>query len=385
MTDILELFSGVAIIIDDEINQNITPLNGIQKIVKSLKEKNVPFISYSELPNDEMIKNFHSANFILLDWNLSGTQPTPEATINDNILFIKHLNEICFLPIFIFSDEAPHTIEVKLEEEKLYNSENNNHIFVKRKSELDSCEKLFSEIETWLKNTPSVYIVKEWEKAIKNAKKEMLWALYSIFPEWPGILSETIAADGVDINFELIAMLQKNLAGRIISPLFDKAIITKKKGKVNKEDIRKLIECERFIRNDLLPDYPFTGDVYVIDNAYYINIRPDCDIIRKPEEKYLYLLKGNIVDESRINSDVKKAIIFDSGEFIEKINLCYIAFIDGKIIELKLRDLQIKQWNDINSKRIGRLLPPYITKIQQKYSFYLQRQGLPAIPEAGIK
>ena len=160
MTDILELFSGVAIIIDDEINQNITSLNGIQKIVKSLKEKNVPFISYSELPNDEMIKNFHSANFILLDWNLSGIQPIPEATINDNIQFIKNLNEICFLPIFIFSDEDTHTIEIKLKEERLYNSENNNHIFVKRKSELDSCEKLFSEIETWLKNTPSVYIVK---------------------------------------------------------------------------------------------------------------------------------------------------------------------------------------------------------------------------------
>ena len=383
MTDILELFSGVAIIIDDEINQNITSLNGIQKIVKSLKEKNVPFISYSELPNDEMIKNFHSANFILLDWNLSGIQPIPEATINDNIQFIKNLNEICFLPIFIFSDEDTHTIEIKLKEERLYNSENNNHIFVKRKSELDSCEKLFSEIETWLKNTPSVYIVKEWEKAIKNAKKEMLWALYSIFPEWPGILADTVAADGVDINSELITMLQKNLAARIVPPSFDKEIITKNTGKVNKEDIRKLIECERFIRNDLLPDYPFTGDVYEIDGAYYINIRPDCDIIRN--KKDLYLLEGNIVDESRINSDVEKAIIFDSGEFIEKINLCYIAFIDGKIIEFKLRDLQIKRWNDIKSKRIGRLLPPHITKIQQKYSFYLQRQGLPAIPEAGIR
>jgi len=383
MTDILELFSGVAIIIDDEINQNITSLNGIQKIVKSLKEKNVPFVSYSELPNDKMIKNFHPANFILLDWNLSGTQPIPEAAINDNIQFIKNLNEICFLPIFIFSDEDPHTIEVKLEEERLYNSKNNNHVFVKRKSELDSCEKLFSEIGTWLKNTPSVYIVKEWEKAIKNAKKEMLWALYSIFPEWPGILSETVAADGVDINSELIAMLQKNLAARIVAPSFDNEIITKNTGKVNKEDIRKLIECERFIRNDLLPDYPFTGDVYEIDDAYYINIRPDCDIIRN--KKDLYLLKGNIVDESRINSDVEKAIIFDSGEFIEKINLCYIAFIDGKIIEIKLRDLQIKQWDHIKSKRIARLLPPYITKIQQKYSFYLQRQGLPAIPEAAIR
>ncbi len=383
MTDILELFPGIAVIIDDEINRDITSLNGIQKILKSLREKSIPFISYSELPNDEMIKNFHSASFILLDWNLSGIQPIPEAIINDNVQFIKTLKAICFLPIFIFSDEDPHAIEVKLQEESLYDNEDNNHIFIKRKIELDSCEKLFSEIETWLKNTPSVYTVKEWEKAIKDAKKEMLWDLYLICPEWPRILSETVKADGVDINSGLTAILQNNLAARVVPPSFDEEIISKEKGKVNKEDIRKLIECERFIRNNLLPDYPFAGDVYVLDDAYYINIRPDCDIVREPGD--LYLLKGNVVDESRINPDAKKAIIFDSGEFIEKINLCYIAFIDEKVIELKLRDLRVKQWNEIKTKRIGRLLPPHITKIQQKYSFYLQRQGLPAVPEVAIR
>ena len=43
------------------------------------------------------------------------------------------------------------------------------------------------------------------------------------------------------------------------------------------------------------------------------------------------------------------------------------------------------QWNNIKDNRIGRLLPPYITRVQQKYAHYLQRQGLPRIPKQAIK
>ena len=70
---------------------------------------------------------------------------------------------------------------------------------------------------------------------------------------------------------------------------------------------------------------------------------------------------------------------------LEKINHAVVAFLDdGKIIEFKFSDFEIKEWDDIKDSRVGRLLPPYINRIQQRYSLYMQRQGLPRIPDDAI-
>ncbi len=386
MTDIKDLFSGIGIIVDEQISAQSEFSNGIKKIEKSLCDNHIPLIKYTELPSNEIIKKFHSISFIILDWNLSGIQPIPDATINDNIEFIKNLNEVCFIPIFIFSNEDPHTIEVKLEEKGLYKKGANNHIFVKSKSNLDTSEKLFFEIENWIKTTPSIYVLKEWEKAKREAKNKMFWDLSIACPNWPKILYNTIKEDGADSNKELIQLLQKNLSARISFPKLDSSIILAGEKSPSKEELRKVLEKERFL-NGNLPDIPYSGDIFkdIEDkdsNVYYINIRPDCDVIR--EKKELYLLKGTIINETNINRNQSNAIIFDSGAFIEKISSCYIAFIEGKIIEFKFKKLKIYKWNEIKDKRIGRLLYPYVTKVQQKYSFYLQRQGLPAIPKEAI-
>jgi len=382
MTDILALFSGIGIVIDEAIFEKGDTPNGIQRISSSLQEKHIPILKYDELPNDVM-SQFHSISFVILDWNLSGEHPIPEATISDNIDFIRHLKESCFAPIFIFSDEDPHDIQMKLEECGLFT--NNCPIFIKRKDELDTTENLFSEIENWLKATPSIYVLKEWDKAIREAKTKMLWALSSIHSAWPAVLTKSIQNDGGDEPSELMRLLQNNLSYRLEYPQLDADIIGNEVNDVGKDELRNLLECERFIPQDNLPDHPFAGDIYYIEESYYLNIRPDCDIIRSPNDKEMYLLKGKVVDETKINTEDEDAIIFDSGEFLEKKNNCYVAFIQGKIFSFSLRDIKMEKWKKIKDNRIGRLLPPYITKVQQKYAAYLQRQGLPSIPEEAIK
>ena len=376
-SDVIDLFSGICVIIDESLNEETAVPNNIQKIENSLKENLIPIIKLSELPEDAFLQHLHSVSFIILDWNLTGLNPIPEVAIADNIDFIKKLRNYCYVPIFIFSDENVHAIIVKLEEEGINIS---NNVFVKAKSDLDSSEKLFSEMREWLKTVPSVYLLKEWERSVRNAKNEMFWDLSSIHQAWPNILLKTIKADGADTDSELIKLLQNNLMARLKIPKLNRDIIEKTIDGISKQDLRIILEKERFLPN--LPDTPFSGDVYKIDKIYYINIRPDCDIIR--EKKDMYLLKGGIVDESKINSEEQGSIIFDSGSFVEKINSCYVAFIENKIIEFKFRKIEIKKWNDIKSYRIGRLLPPYITRIQQKYAFYLQRQALPALPIQSI-
>lgn len=381
MTDIKELFSGIGVVIDEKINEETRTPNGIQKIIASLKENHIPLLEYQELP-DELIKQFHSISFLILDWNLSGTDIIPEATINDNIAFLKELRNVCYVPVFIFSDENIHDIEVALETHNINIAK--DPIFIKKKNEVDTADKLFAEITDWLKKTPPAYLLKEWEKVNREAKTEMIWSLTDTHPAWPQILKKNIDNDGGDKDYDLLNLLQNNLSYRINLIKLDDDILSQETiGKITKEDLRNILECERFISNDKLPDYPFAGDVYLKENTYYINIRPDCDIIR--EQKDLYLLKGVFIDESNINKqESDENIPFVNGEFIEKKNCSYVAFIQGKIMKISYRKLCIDKWNHLKTCRIGRLLPPYISKIQQQYAAYLQRQGLPSIPNEAI-
>jgi hypothetical protein len=395
MNNVLDLFKGVGVIIDDDLNpQKGKTKDEIWKIKKSFEDKNIPILEYYELPY-EKVANFHSISFLLLDWDLYALgDKITNTIIQQTIDFITDFNKVCFAPIFIFSNESPDDIKLKLSESKLYDDTKSNHIFIKSKSDLQDVD-LFTVIEGWLKQTPSVYVLKEWNLSLQQAKNDLFWDFYNANSSWPSILKQTFKTDGVDENHELCALIYKNLIARTNPPEFDEEVLNTNVESITKDDLRKVLECERFLKKDKLSDMPATGDIFTIQNTqnnesqYFINIRPDCDIIRNSNVE-LYCLKGRVVDENKINnSEEQNPIIFsikdENGVFEEKVNHAFVAFInDGKIIEFLFRDIKIKKWNDVKDNRIGRLLPPYITRLQQKYSFYLQRQGLPAIPEKAI-
>jgi len=398
--DIENLLSGIAIIIDDKIKKEDSQ-DLILKIRNQLKENNISILEYEDIPEDTEICNFKNISFILLDWELF-ERPIPGMLIdetlfiNNNIKFLKEIKKFTFTPVFIFSNQPPGSIIRKLSDEGIYSESSNNYIFIKQKQDLlsdDDDNLLFTEIENWLKETPSMYVLKEWECSLNKAKRDLFWSFYEINHNWPSVLQKTFTDDGSDVNYELGNFIYKNISARTEQIAFDDDILNQEDDGISKEDIRKVLEAERFIKNDALPDIPFTGDLfeYEVDangskeNKYYLNIRPECDIARNSNPD-LYCLKGRILDEQKINSGNDDEISFKKGNFIEKLNNTYIPFIDdGKIIEFFFKKIKIKKWNSIKSTRIGRLLPPYITKVQQRYSSYLQRQGLPAIPEKAIK
>ena len=395
-----ELFKGVAVVIDDKINAERSEKEKIHEIVDKLTDNNVPLIKYEYVPENDEIIQLMNVSFVLLDWELfekpAGTFFDESPFINDIINFIKTLKQVTFTPIFIFSHLDSDTIIRKLIETGLYEEDKSNYIFVKRKGELISEtdeNKLFEEIENWLKATPSIYVLKEWEKSLNEAKNKLFWDFYNINHKWPSVLQKTFTDDGSDVNYELGNFIFKNIMARTEPISFDEDILKIEDNELSKEELRNVLEAERFIKNNSLPDMPHTGDIYSYRvegediDRYYVNIRPECDIARKSNPE-LYCLKGKIIDEDDINPKEQRdnEIRFVNGAFIEKANKVYLPFvISGKILEFSLNDIKIKKWNSVKAERIGRILPPYITAIQQKYSFYLQRQGLPAIPEKAIK
>ena len=415
-----DLFSGVAVIIDDKIDDEKSG-DLIFKIRDKLKSNNIPLLEYKDIPDDEIIGKFNNVSFILLDWELfdrpEGLYFDDTPFINRNIDFIKRIKETTFVPIFVFSKLDSNAIIRKLVDEKLYAEDSNNYIFVKKKDDLisEKNDKIFTEIENWLKNTPSIYVLKKWEQALNKAKRDLFWSFYKVNHNWPSVLQKTFKADGSDVNYELGNFIFKNIMARTEPIEFDEEILKLEDDQITKEDIRNVLEAERFIKKGL-PDIPFTGDLFEfldfeINNGskkekkrYYLNIRPDCDIIRDKDTK-----KGSIykVNEKKYNPqlyclecDVVKSrdIELKNGVITERINSAYIPFVyGGKIFKISFDRLRIFRWKEylfdkdgnetdsnFKSKKIGRILHPYITRIQQKYAFYLQRQGLPAIPAKAI-
>lgn len=410
--NIKNLLSGIAIIIDDKIKKEDSR-DLILKIRNQLKENNISILEYEDIPEDTEICNFKNISFILLDWELferpvHGMYIDETPFINNNIKFLKEIKKNSFTPVFIFSNQSPDSIIRELSDKGIYSEDSNNYIFIKQKKDIlsdDDDNSLFTEIENWLKETPSMYVLKEWECSLNEAKRNLFWSFYEINHNWPSVLQKTFTDDGSDVNYELGNFIYRNITARTEQITFDDDILNKEDDTISKEDIRKVLEAERFIKNDALPDMPFTGDLFEYEaevngskeKRYYLNIRPECDIVRQKNPK-LYCLECRIIDEKRINSGENDQISFNEGNFIEKSNNTYIPFIDeGKIIEVRFRNIRILKWkeklkNETGSEidkmfketRIGRLLQPYITKVQQRYSFYLQRQGLPAIPEKAI-
>jgi hypothetical protein len=397
MTDILKLFRGVGVIIDDDLGPNGKSENPIWGIKESFEEKNIPILPYYELPTAEEVNNFNSVSFLLLDWKLVDS-PNGE---DDNIEFIKQFNEICFAPIFIFSNESPDSITRTLTDAGLYASEKkHNHILVKRKSELYGMG-LFNEIEKWLRKTPSVYVLKEWDLSLQAAKNSLFWNFYKISPNWVKIFYETTQKDNTNFSYEMGELLFENLRTRCFPIDFDKETVSSQSSTTTspdeiRDEIRQVLEGQCFKKDDTSNDMIFTGDVFFVERAveeigiaegYYINVRPQCDCIPREngqiiDDVKLYLIQGKQIDISKEKSKFNDTYgTFNDGD----VKFTVFPIHDGKMVGFDLQELYIQKYGIIKVYRIGTLIPPFITKLVQKYAFCMERQGLPRIPSKAIK
>ncbi|MCU0750172.1 MAG: hypothetical protein MUF13_11570, partial [Akkermansiaceae bacterium] len=112
-------------------------------------------------------------------------------------------------------------------------------------------------------------------------------------------------------------------------------------------------------------------------DSLWINIRPDCDVVPRAgqSEPQLYLLKGRKVPPDKLEIDQYGQVRDRDNQFT-----VYPMF-NGDAYCFRLKDLEIARWSAWKGWRKGRLLPPFSTRLQQKYAAYVQRTGLPTIPK----
>lgn len=391
--NVKELFRGIAVIIDDEIHDSKA---SIYNVLNQLKKKAIPYVEYEKLPNEKIIYNLQNVSFILLDWKLNKSLSSEEVSAgirlpsgieqtNDdsNIEFLRKIQKQCFCPIFIFTDEDVDSIILKLKRAKLYKQNACNNILVKSKSDFKLSGSLFSSLEKWLKENASIYLQKEWDNAYQSSKVNLFMDFQKRTSNWVKILWKTYEGDGVNPSIELGDFLANSITTQMIPLELNGSVFEGIDSAFDTNELKTCLERQCYVQNGFLDSkFPGTGDVFELKNEIYINIRPCCDLISRddtPIDKVeLYLLKAERIKKTEAiieYFDEKYGHFKDNDTFY----LIYPA-CDGYLLKIKFRDLQKYNWKKLKKCRKGRILSPYITKLQMKYSYYLQRQGFPKIP-----
>ena len=394
-----DLLSGIAVVIDDKIdNADAVTANGdvegddpiIEIVNRFEREWNLPFYRTDRMPPKDTWPNLlQSASFILLDWKLwpSGASQLERAGIKENVRFLEQAKNY-FVPVFIFTNESPEDVKNTLPEEIYRNeSQEKSFLFIQAKGELLSDDSLdLSAVERWMKGSASVYALKTWDRVFRDAKKDLFGSMYARSPDWPRVFWNAYEEDGVDPSFSLTQLINDSLRGRIRTTAFEAEILVDSRSEkplVPMNDLRALI-YETTFQSVTSEDHIRCGDLFrQPKKKFLLNIRPDCDCIPRDvsgwDEVDLYCIEGKKMRES----DLRKK--YHNGHFIERVDegVVFSAVENGSIL-FKFNTLRVEKFGKMREQRIGRLLHPYLTRIQQRYALFSQRQGLPRIPEAAI-
>ena len=385
--ELKDLLSGIAVVIDDKIedDRDEDP-DRILEIVNQLEQGwNLPFYKAIKIPPKDTWPNLlQAASFILLDWKL---WPNSSSELEKlNIEFIEQAKDY-FVPVLIFTNEDPEDIKIKLPDD-IYQEETaeKSFVFVQRKEELLHGGELgLSAIEQWMEKNASVYALKTWERVFHAAKKDLFSSMYARSPDWPKVFWKAYKADDVDPSSSLTHLINDNLRGRMRTDAFEAKTLEAAPAEVPQEDLQELIG-EISFQDDVPANEIGCGDLFrTSEKGYLLNIRPDCDCVPRGGQRMdrveLYCIEG----EEMSDEELKDSHQVRLGQFEEKIGES-IAFSihERKSVRFRFRKLRIKRFAELKSQRIGRLLHPYLTRIQQRYALYLQRQGLPRIPEAAV-
>ena len=395
--DLKDLMSGIGVVIDDAFDERrLVPddeagnTDPIFEIVKQIEQQwNLPFLTASSMPSEDKWPGLlQAASFILLDWRLwpTGAAELERDGIERNIRFLNEAKDY-FVPVFIFTNESAEDVTNSLPT-AVYpaGSPEKNFVFVRNKTRLLTDGSLdFGDIEQWVLGNASVYALKTWDRAFLAAKKELFGSMYARRVDWPRVFWKAYADDGVDPSSSLTHLINDSLRGRMRTGAFEAEILAEPAAEVQRGDLQALIAETSVRRREVLPEEEIgCGDMFRDqDGTYLLNVRPDCDCVPRDgtelDDIKLYCVEGRPMADAGVRNRYR------NGHFEERIwESIAFSVHAGRSVRFDFRKFRVQKFSALKDQRIGRLLHPYLTRIQQRFGLYLQRQGLPRIPEAAI-
>ena len=385
--------------IDDEVDELASQANALKK---DFETRGVKFITFKDIPGEEFLTSFDAISFIIIDWKLySASSIDMELSIGAGE-FIKEeegkvlnllevLLDLYFVPIFIFTKEDTNYIVNQIEgRDRLSKCLESNQLIVENKASLDisKIEELF---ETWCSNNPAAYALKQLDKSLLKAKSKLLNVLSTYDNQWPLTVYNTLKADAaVDADREFNDFLSDLLIGYLEPITLDDVIMSKEISCLDRDNLISLYDKAKFIpyTDKVTSTVSYTGDVYVLDgndsksdDVFLINITATCDL-RK--HKMIFLVGTPIKIESNLFS--KKTGIIE-----KKTHALVSAFCNYECVEFKFESFFVMSIYDSGDsieyageryRRIGRLLYPYVSNIQERFSHYICRKGTIRHPDS---
>lgn len=398
--NIEELLSGIAVVIDDALADTSFPDGDtagedlIQEIVEWFEnEWKLPFVKMTSLPEAILWENLlRSASFVLLDWRLWGTggEMLKANTIEDIKEFLTTAREN-LVPVLILTNEDPDDVAAELRNlpDHVYNERANgsNFVFVKPKNGFWTGTAVdVATLNAWVYGNASVYALKTWHRVMDSAKSELFQAMCRRSVDWPKVFWETYRTDRADPSVSLTNLINDSLRGRMRVDAFEEEHLGGQADDVSSEELQKLIAETSFRVADVLPpDEVRCGDLYEGEEArkYWLNLRPDCDCIPREGgdigDVDVYCVEGTRLKRNKLRR------LFKNGHFEERVSQSVVfGVVDGKSILFDFATLRVCKYSELRERRVGRLLHPYVTRVQQRYSLFIQRQALPRIPDAAV-
>lgn len=398
--DTKDLLTGIAVVIDDALSVGVdvekasagVPDRIVEIVAWFESEWDFPFVKLAKMPEPSVWSNLlDSASFVLLDWKLwakDAGEAEKQRNIAESIEFLR-LARDRLVPVFIFTNEERDDVVYALPDD-VYDEEGagQSFVLVERKQDLWSDGSFdTARLDEWVRQNASVYALKVWNRVVGSAKNELFAAMCKRSIDWPRVFWRTYKEDRAEPSASLTNLISDSLRGRMRMDAFEEAHLGGEQGKVSDEELRGLIGETSFRKVGVLPnDEVRSGDLFASEekDRYWLNLRPDCDCIPRDGsdvgEVELYCVRGKRLKPGQLRS------LFKNGHFEERVSQSVVfAVLDGaRSILFDFGEFRVWKYSDIKGRRIGRLLHPYITRVQQRYGLFVQRQALPRVPDSAV-
>lgn len=289
------------------------------------------------------------------------------------------------------TNESVEHVTRYLHDNGVMGADSGAHIMVKSKREVGS--NLYNVLDQWLKNTPSAWLLKQWEQNQIGAMNSLFNEFYDRNKYWPVIFWNTYKKDDVSPHAELGELINRLVDARMKPLTLDLSTFGEQADDhfgVNAQGYRQsiyaVLQSERLLPNSVLDaDEYAPGDLFLDPNnnspRLLLNVRPACDCVQREgfSDDKMYCIRGVELSEQKL----AELIDDRNGNIREKDGETIVfALMDGKTICFSYRNIIQVRFAHQKANRIGRVLPPFLTKITQRYAAYSHRAGLPRIPLA---
>jgi len=392
--NIEELFAGIGVVIDDKVFSSNDQEDRIITIVQELENvRKFPLVKYADLPDDGVLAKLTNVSFLLLDWEIEPKreelgEDAPNVQLgtalraeNERrvIEIVQKTLKNSLVPVFIFSNQNIGSINQKLTNAGVDLTK--SQVFIKSKAELTDDGALFQKIGEWVDGVSGVYVAKAWDNAFNKAKNQFFAELANNTSHWPKALFNAAMIDSTEPEEEITQAISQNVISRMLPIEIKQEQIDKDTVAPSKEEVLGIMRGQFFLEK--VSDASLVGDFYKKSGRYYMNIRPTCDCVegRETSDGMIYLLRcSNLTD-----GQVSKSYLKGDGHFEETVRCAVVGpLYENKFYRIDFSKICVQEYSQWKDKKVGRILPPIINHITERYSLYVQRQALPRIPKEVI-